>query len=185
MWTKKQVLVTSRPDGSIEILPMLYNASHQRGWRCFLGELADDPESIFEETEPSFQGHSLFDALAAFRRRIEPAGGRLLQAAASRYCWLDNSTYDRFCRRLRFGSPETSLVDGFLPIDPAEAATLEEQQAFYNEWQASLPPVRETAEPKSKARRALEQTNAMIRAAQEAAILSRGDLASDTESDGQ
>ena len=40
MWTKKQVLVVSRPDGAIQILPMRYNASHQRGWRCFLGALA-------------------------------------------------------------------------------------------------------------------------------------------------
>ena len=36
MWTKKQVLVISEADGTIRIVPMRYNASHQRGWRCFL-----------------------------------------------------------------------------------------------------------------------------------------------------
>ena len=114
MWTKKQVLVTSAADGTIRILPMRYNASHQRGWRCFLGPLAGDPAAIREETEPSFQGRSLFDALAMFRTTIEPAGGRLLHAMASRECWADRITHDRFCRRLSHGFPATELIDGFL-----------------------------------------------------------------------
>ena len=62
MWTKKQVLVTSKGDGTIQIVAMRYNASHQRGWRCFLSPLADDPAAIHEETVSSFHGRSLFDA---------------------------------------------------------------------------------------------------------------------------
>lgn len=57
---------------------------YQRGWRCFLSPLADNPSTIGEDTVPSFHGHSLFDALAMFRATIEPAGGRLLHAMASR-----------------------------------------------------------------------------------------------------
>lgn len=79
--------------------------------------------AISEATEPSFQGRSLFDALAMFRRTIEPAGGRLLQAMASRECWADAESRDRFCRRLTLGSAESDLVDGFLPIDAGEAAS--------------------------------------------------------------
>jgi len=178
MWTRKQVLVTSRADGTIQILPMRYNASHQRGWRCFLSPLADDPGAIAEDSAPSFYGRSPFDALAMFRATIEPAGGRLLQAMASRQCWADTETFDRFCRRLRPGSAETDLVDGFLPIGPGEAVTLDEQRAHYEAWCASLPALPESgAIPKSRARKVLDESNASIRAAREAAILSRGDLA--------
>jgi hypothetical protein len=178
MWTKKQVLVVSRPDGTIQILPMRYNASHQRGWRCFVGPLAEQPDAIGEETVPSFHGRSLFDALAIFRTTIEPAGGRLLHAMGSRECWADTGTYDRFCRRLTPGSANTELIDGFLPIGLDEAATLDEQRAHYEAWLASLPPVPEPGTaPVSAARRALDQSNAAVRAAREAAILSRGDLA--------
>lgn len=177
MWTKKQVLVTSNADGTIEILQMRYNASHQRGWRCFLSPLADDPAAIGEQTAPSFYGRSLFDALAMFRSTIEPAGGRLLHAMASRECWPDTRTYDRFCRRLTSGIAETELIDGFLPIDIDEAASLDEQLACYEKWQADLPPASDpTTVPMSRARKALEKSNAAIRAAREAAILSRGDL---------
>lgn len=177
MWTKKQVLVTSAADGSIQILPMRYNASHQRGWRCFIGPLADDPEAIREETEPSFSGRSLFDALGMFRATIEPMGGRLLHAIASRECWADTGTYDRFCRRLTLGSPDTELIEGFLPIDVEEAATLDEQRACYEAWRASLPVMRAPLTgPVSPAGKALDDTNAAIRAAREAAILARGDL---------
>ena len=177
MRTKQQALVISKADGTIEILPMRYNASHQRGWRCFLGPLAEDPAAIGEETVPSFEGRSLFDALAAYRATIEPAGGRLLHAAASGECWADVGTYDRFCRRFTLGSADTELIDGFLPIGPWESVTIDEQRARYEAWRASLPtaPERETA-PRSPARQALDRTNAAIRAAREAAILSRGDL---------
>ena len=180
MWTKKQVLVTSAADGTIRILPMRYNASHQRGWRCFLEPLAGDPAAIREETESSFQGRSLFDALAMFRTTIEPAGGRLLHAMASRECWADSITHDRFCRRLSHGSPATELIDGFLPIDLAEAATLQEQRDCYEAWRASLPVAADhDAMPKSRARQALDESNAAIRVAGKAAILARGDLAQD------
>jgi hypothetical protein len=180
MRTKKQVLVISRPDGTIQMLPMRYNASHQRGWRCFLSPLAEDPAAIREETVPSFHGRSLFDALAMFRAAIEPAGGRLLQAIASRECWTDTERYDRFCRRLTPGSADTELIDGFLPIDFEEAATLDEQRTCYETWRASLPPTPgHRRVPKSRARRALDESNAAIRAAREAAIRSRGDLAPD------
>jgi hypothetical protein len=180
MWTKKQVLVTSAADGTIQILLMRYNASHQRGWRCFLGPLAEDSASIREETEPSFHGRSLFDALAMFRAKIEPGGGRLFHTMASRECWSDTGTYDRFCRRLTRGIAETELIDGFLPIDVAEAATLQEQRTCYEAWLASLPTVGEPAPVSmSRARKALMDSNAAIRAARDAAILARGDLAQD------
>lgn len=179
MWTKKQVLVIGNPDGAIQILPMRYNASHQRGWRCFLGSLADNPAEIREETVPSFQGRSLFDALAAFRATIEPSGRRLLQAVASRECWADTKTHDRFCRRLTPGRAETELIDGFLPIGVEEAATLDEQRMGYETWLASLPRAERGPDVGSRAKKALDDSNAAIRAAGEAAILSRGDLAPD------
>ena len=177
MRTKKQVLLISNADGAIEIVPMRYNASHQAGWRCFIGALAEDSAAIGEETVPSFRGRSLFDALAAYRATIEPGGGRLLQAMASGHCWKDMGSHDRFCRRFVPGTEATELIDGFLPIDPREAVTLEEQRARYDAWRASLPVVAETREPKSRARQALDDTNAAILAAREAAILARGDLA--------
>jgi hypothetical protein len=174
------VLVTSKRDGTIQIVLMRYHASHQRGWRCFLSPLADDPAAIHEETVPSFHGRSLFDALASFRATIEPSGGRLLQAMASRQCWADPKTYDRFCRRLIPGSAETELVDGFLPIDIEDAATLDEQRTCYETWRASLPPMPDHGRvEKSRARVALDQSNVAIRAAREAATRSRGDLAPD------
>ena len=184
MRTKKQVLVTSDADGTIHILPMRYNASHQRGWRCYLSPLADDPAAIGEQSVPSFQGRSLFDALAMFRSTIEPAGGRLLHAMASRECWPDNNSNDRFCRRLTAGVAQTELVDGFLPIDVAEAATLDEQRMSYEAWQAGLPCAPEaTSAPATRARKALDASNAAIIARREAGILARGDLAPENESD--
>ena len=66
---------------------MRYNASHQRGDRCFIGELADAPEQITEQTPRSFEGRRLFDALAEYRKSIEPGGWRLLHALARRDCW--------------------------------------------------------------------------------------------------
>lgn len=176
--------MTSAVDGTFRILPMRYNSSHQRGWRCFLEPLAGDPAAIREETEPSFHGRSLFDALAMFRSRIEPAGDRLLHAMASRECWADTGTYDRFCRRLSPGSAATELIDGFLPIDLVEAATLQEQRDCYEAWRASLPVADDPdAMPKSRARQALDESNAAIRAAGKAAILARGDLATDHRKD--
>lgn len=179
MRTKKQVLVTCRADGTVEIVPMRYNASHQRGWRCYIGALANDPAKIGEETPPSFHGRSLFDALTVYRTTIEPTGGRLLHAMASGECWPDLETHDRFCRRLTFGSPATELIDGFLPIGPEEAVTLEQQRARYEAWLASLPSNTEAQMPISRARRAFEASNAAIVANREAVILSRGDLQSD------
>ena len=183
MRTRKQVLITSTGDGTIQILPMRYNASHQRGWRCYLGPLADDPAKIGEETVPSFQGRSLFEALAMFREMIEPAGGRLLHAMASRECWADGESIDRFCRRLTLGSADTELIDGFLPIGVDDAITLDEQRALYEKWQSSLAPVAdEDAATPSRGRKALDRANADIRAEREARILSRGDLGSDRDS---
>lgn len=69
MRTKRQVLLVSRADGAVEIVPMRYNASHQRGWRCYVGALANDPTLIGEDTPPSFESRSLFDALAVYRAR--------------------------------------------------------------------------------------------------------------------
>lgn len=184
MRTKKQVLVISDADGTVRILPMRYNASHQRGWRCFLTPLADDPAAIGEQTAPSFHGRSLFDALAMFRSTIEPGGGRLLHAMASRECWPDSNSNDRFCRRLTVGQAQTELVDGFLPIDLTEAATLDEQRACHEEWKAGLPASTEAASaPKTRARSALDAANAAIIAGREAGILARGDLATGREDD--
>lgn len=179
MRTKKQVLVICRADGTVEIVPMRYNASHQRGWRCYIGALADDPVTINEDTLPSFCGRSLFDALAMYRTTIEPSGGRLLHAMASGECWPDLGTHDRFCRRLTLGSQTTELIDGFLPIGPEEAVNLDEQRARHEAWQASLladeavQPV-----PPSRARQALEASNAAIIANREENVLARGDLRS-------
>ncbi len=184
MWTKQQALVVVKKDGIIEILPMRYNASHQRGWRCFLGPLADRPEQISEDSAPSFQGPSLFDALAVYRGMIEPTGGRLLQAMASRDCWAADDTVDRFCRRYRAGSADTDLIDGFLPITPAEAASLEEQRASYDKWRTSLSdPNVSRAVSRPPARHALARLNSAIRAARQANILARGDLARDDPED--
>ena len=178
MRTKRQVLLISNADGTIGIVPMRYDASHQAGWRCFIGTLAEDAAAISEETVPSFHGRSLFDALAMFRATIEPGGARLLHAMASGECWKDTGTYDRFCRRFALGSEATELIDGFLPIGPEEAVTLEEQRVRYDAWRMSLPMVAEPrVAPGSRARQALNDTNAAIRAAREAAILARGDLA--------
>jgi hypothetical protein len=179
MRTKKQVLVVCRTDGRVEIVPMRYNASHQHGWRCYVGALADEPAMIGEDTPPSFQGRSLFDALAVYRATIEASGGRLLHAMASGECWPDLGTHDRFCRRLTLGSDETELIDGFLPIGPEQAVTLEEQRARYEAWRASLPTNKDVQSiPVSRARRALEASNAAIIANREANILARGDLRS-------
>lgn len=180
MWAKEQVLVASKADGTIEVLPMRYNASHQRGWRCYLGALADDPPAITEATVPSFHGHSLFDALAVYRKTIEPEGGRLLQAIASGDCWANEGTHDRFCRRRTPGSAINELIDGFLPIGLTESVTLDEQWARHQAWLASLPVRTEIGIAlQSRAKQALDKCNSAIRAAEEAAILSRGDLATE------
>ena len=73
----------------------------------------------------------------------------------------------------------TKLIDGFLPISNVEVAALEEQRSHYDAWRASLPQVDlSPAAPLSLATKALNNSNAAIRAAGEAAILSRGDRAS-------
>ena len=178
MQTKKQVLVTMKPDRTVEIIPMRYNATHQRGWRCFVGSLAEDAGAIVEDTVPSFSGRSLFDALADYRATIEPSGGRLLQAMASSECWPDEGTFDRYCRRFTPGTEATELVDGFLPIAPDEAATLEGQRANYEAWRSALATdALAVTGTKSRAMQALNESNAAIRATREAAILARGDLA--------
>ena len=46
------------------------------------------------------------------------------------------------------------VVDGFLPIDAGEAATLDEQRTHFETWSSSLPSVPEPA-PRSRGRKAL------------------------------
>jgi hypothetical protein len=72
------------------------------------------------------------------------------------------------------------MVDGFLPIEPEEAVTLAEQQERYDAWRASLPTAMEPQElRRSRARQALDESNAAIIANREAATLARGDLPPD------
>ena len=116
MWTKKQVLVTRAADGTVQILPMRYNASHQRGWRCFLGALAED-------LRRSARRQSQASRDARYSMHWQCFAARSSPRVVGCECWADAESRDRFCRRLTLGSAESDLVDGFLPIDAGEAAS--------------------------------------------------------------
>ncbi len=120
---------------------MRYNASHQRGYRCFVGPLADLPVRITESTPRSFEGCTLFDALAEYRRSIEPEGWRLLHAAARRDCWARPDEPFPYVERLTNGTEETERLDGFQDADFTMVASLDEQRANFEEWRRSLPAI--------------------------------------------
>lgn len=141
MRTERIELLIGKADGASAKVPMRYNASHQRGYRCFIGPLAELPEQIMESTPPSFEGKRLFDALAGYRSSIEPAGWRLLHAVARRDCWPKPDELGPWVQQLRPGVEQTERVSGFGSADFAEVGTLGEQQACFEEWMKSLAPV--------------------------------------------
>lgn len=141
MRTERTVLRLGRGDGSVVEVPMRYNASHQRGYRCFIGPLADTPEEITEETPRSFEARTLFDALAEYRKGIETEGWRLLHAVARCDCWPKPDELFAFVQCLRDGEEETERVDAFRPAGFAEVTTLAEQRAYFERWKQSLAPV--------------------------------------------
>jgi hypothetical protein len=141
------VLRVGKADGAIAEVPMRYNGSHQRGYRCFIGPLADAPEEITEDTPRSFEGRSLFDALAVYRATIEPDGWRLLHAAARRDCWPRPDEPTPYVQKLTAGCEATERILGFNSADFREVATLEDQRSNFQAWMASLPPVAEGRVP--------------------------------------
>lgn len=147
MRTERVVLRIGRSDGAIREVPMRYNASHQRGYRCYIGPLADAPDEIGEETIRSFEGRRLFDALAEYRLAIEPDGWRLLHAAARRDCWPKPDELDPVVEQLKRGVEQTMPINGFEAASFSEVATLERQRAAFEEWKESLAPVHEGRVP--------------------------------------
>jgi hypothetical protein len=128
--TERIVLRIGKADGSsIEEVPMRYNASHQRGYRCFIGPLADAPEQIMEDTARSFEGRSLFDALAVYRRAVEPED------------WPKPDQASPMVQRLFLGEEQTESVNGFEAAPFTEVGSLEEQRLAFEAWKASLVPV--------------------------------------------
>lgn len=141
MWTKRIELRIGKADGTKVTIPMRYNGSHQRGYRCFTGELVEAPEHIKETTSPSFEGRRLFDALVDYRKTIEPGGWRLLHAVARRDCWPKPDELDTKVQRLTHGAEQTERIDGFEQAEFAEVATIREQQDAFEQWKSSLEPV--------------------------------------------
>lgn len=141
MWTKHVVLRIGKADGSGLEIPMRYNASHQRGYRCFIGALAETPDDIKEDTPPSFEGRRLFDALGEYRKSIEPMGWRLLHAAARRDCWPKPDELNPCVEKLTRGIEQTGRIDALEPADFDEVATVSEQAASFEQWMKSLAPV--------------------------------------------
>jgi hypothetical protein len=143
------VLCIGKADGAIAEVPMRYNGSHQRGYRCFIGPLADAPEDITEDTPHSFEGRSLFDALAVYRATIEPDGWRLLHAAARADAWPDPKL-GVYCVDVQILIPGVSETVGIKILEAAPfdaVATLENQRANFEAWMASLSPVPEGRVP--------------------------------------
>ena len=141
MRTEQIDLWIGKADGARTKVPMRYNASHQRGYRFFTGPLADLPGEITESTPPTFEGRRLFDALAGYRRSIEPDGWRLLHAVARRDCWPKPDELGPWVQQLKLGIEQTKRVSGFGRADFADVGTLGEQQARFEEWMTSLAPV--------------------------------------------
>jgi hypothetical protein len=144
--TERILLRIGKSDGLINDVPLRYNASHQRGYRCFIGPLADAPDEIKEDTPRSFEGRSLFDALAEYRKRIEPQGWRLLHAVARRDCWPKPTDFAHV-QRLTSGIEQTEQVNGFDAARFDEVTTLEDQRAAFERWMKGLAPIREGRVP--------------------------------------
>ncbi len=147
MRTERVVLRIGQADGTTHEVPLRYNLSHQRGCRCFMGPLADSPEQIKEDTLCSFEGRSLFDALADYRETIEADGWRLLHAVASRDCWPKPGDIAHV-QRLTQGIAQTEQVNAFAEARFDQVATLEEQRAGFDRWMKSLAPVHEGRVPR-------------------------------------
>ena len=147
MRTERIVLQIGSADGATTGVPMRFNASHQRGYRCFIGKLADQPEEIREDTPRSFEGRRLFDALAQYREAIEPEGWRLLHAVARLDCWPKPDEFGPNVQILRSGIEHTEPVDGFDPAGFSEVGTLADQSASFEQWMKSLAPVFEPRVP--------------------------------------
>ena len=159
MRTKRTVLSIGKADGTVAEVPMRYNGSHQRGYRCFMGALADLPEAIHEDTLPSFQGRRLFDALAEYRKSIEPAGWRLLHAVARRDCWPRPDELFPGVQQLTVGVEQTERIDGFARAEFNDVATVAEQEDFFNDWMKSLSPVHAPRAPRKSGH---EQDEAVV-----------------------
>jgi hypothetical protein len=145
--TERIVLRIGKADGETAEVPMRFNASHQRGYRCFIGDFADAPENIGEETPRSFEGRTLFEALAGYRKTIEPAGWRLLHAAARLDCWPEPYEFGPHVQRLRHGTEMTQPVDGLECAVFDEVGTLADQHSSFEQWMKSLAPVFEPRVP--------------------------------------
>lgn len=141
MRTQRAELLIGRADEPITRIPIRYNGSHQRGYRCFIGPLADRPNEILESTPPSFEGRRLFDALAEFRKSIEPDGYRLLHTAARLDCWPKPDELGPWVQQLRPGIEQTERLFALDPADFAAVGTLAEQHAGFEDWMKSLTPV--------------------------------------------
>lgn len=139
--TERIVLKIGNAEGAISEVPMRFNASHQHGYRCFIGNLANAPDEIGEDTPRSFEGRRLFDALARYREAIEPAGWRLLHAAARLDCWPKPDEFGPDVQILREGIERTEPVNGFERADFSEVGTLADQSASFEQWMKSLAPV--------------------------------------------
>ena len=141
MHTTGATIVIGKVDGTVRKLAMRYNGSHQRGYRCYIGSIALSPEKIKETTPVSFEGRRLFDALAEYRKSIEPQDWRLLHAAARRDCWPKPKELDPCVQRFRAGVEETEKINALERAGFADVANLAEQQASFEQWMHSLAPV--------------------------------------------
>ena len=141
MRTEHVVLRIAQADGRAEDVPMRFNLSHQHGYRCYFGALADPAAEIKEATPPTFAGENLFDALAGYRATVEPEGWRLLHAVARADCWPRPVRATPFVEQLTSGEETTCRVNGLDPAPFDAVTTLERQRANFECWMASLPPV--------------------------------------------
>jgi len=141
MRTERVILRIARADGRAEEVPMRFNLSHQHGYRCYFGALADPAAEIREATEPSCTGPNLFEALADWRASIEAEGWRLLHAVARADCWPKPDRATPYVEQLTPGEEATSRVNGLDPAPFAAVTTLAQQRENFESWMASLAPV--------------------------------------------
>jgi len=141
MRTEFVVLRIGRAGGRSGDVPMRFNLSHQHGYRCYFGALADPAAEIKESTDPSFVGANLFEALAPWRATIEAEGWRVLHAVARADCWPKPDRATAFVQQLTPGEEGTSSVNGLDPAPYDAVATLAEQRTNFDSWRASLPPI--------------------------------------------